>query len=141
MKTLTMFQQDDEIVLQRMNEFSAVFEKRFDTLSEFLSYLETYKLFDQWKKYQIGGDEGLLQAAVEFLESDEVLPEPVEATITMTLREFKKLEGYQIMLFDLHKKLSSAVINEIYNDDLDVNEHEFDVQKLQEIALDHYHDC
>ncbi|WP_245153946.1 hypothetical protein [Jeotgalibacillus proteolyticus] len=48
-------------------------------------------------------------------------------------------ETYKQMFLDLHSKLQSTVINEVYNDDLDVNEHEFNVDQLKEIALDHYH--
>ncbi len=61
--------------------------------------------------------------------------------VTVSLKEYQELESYRKAFFELHRNLVSTVTNETYNDDLDVNEHEFDFQKLQEIALDHYHDC
>ena len=61
------------------------------------------------------------------------------STITLSMMSYRELKSIQRAYSDLHDKLSSTVTNEVYNDDLNVNEHEFDVEQLKEIALDHYH--
>ena len=50
------------------------------------------------------------------------------------------LLGIEKAYYTLHEKLGKSVTNEVYNDNLDVNEHEYNLEQLKEIALDHYHE-
>jgi hypothetical protein len=68
-KTLTIFRDNDDIVVERKNQFGTAFKKVFETEKGMLDYLEVYKSTDTIADYQLHVSEEFWSLVINHINS------------------------------------------------------------------------